>query len=284
MDWRIQRPTEAGFYWHRDHPGTEEEHITVVAYHVDYDGEGSCGFTRLGQNVVWEGICENLDGEFCGPITPPAWTREKPTRLGSYWYYDSAIDLCGVGQVNIAKMADLDTEWFRGLNGFWSVERIKSPPLPINPTCKQIEEEWERDKAEAGERIRDLVSQMRRIAAKVGPMHAFWDPIFDMEQFLKGMPTTLGYSGSVWIAYAQQLLSDQEFTWTDDGGMPEDGFFNRKYIVLETMEIEVTKESNELAIITFDQGQEFSEPMAAAFAKALSHAAQTAKEWNDKTR
>lgn len=56
-------------------------------------------------------------------------------------------------------------------------------------------------------KIEDLTRRMRSIAAPVGPMHSWWDVIFDMEAFVKGERTIVTMSADGWIEHAEHLLS-----------------------------------------------------------------------------
>jgi len=53
-----------------------------------------------------------------------------------------------------------------------------------------------------------LSKRLRKIAAPVGPLHSFWDPISDIESFIIGKPTILKKSAEEWIEYAEELLKD----------------------------------------------------------------------------
>jgi len=56
------------------------------------------------------------------------------------------------------------------------------------------------------EEITDLINCMRKVAAKVGSMHSWWDIIFDMEAFLEGRRTVLSFTAKGWIEYAQRVI------------------------------------------------------------------------------
>lgn len=73
------------------------------------------------------------------------------------------------------------------------------------------------------DRLKDLVSQLRTIAARGGSMHGWWDSIIDMELFLEGRPTWLGYTHDEWVKYAEELLGDriQGKVNKDDGATTE---------------------------------------------------------------
>jgi hypothetical protein len=49
------------------------------------------------------------------------------------------------------------------------------------------------------ENLRALISKMRQIAGRVGPLHAWWDIIFDVEAFLASDPTRLNKSAKEWV-------------------------------------------------------------------------------------
>lgn len=55
--------------------------------------------------------------------------------------------------------------------------------------------------------IDELIAKLRARAAPVGPMHGFWDVIFDLECFRDGKPTILKKSHDEWMAYGRELLS-----------------------------------------------------------------------------
>jgi hypothetical protein len=54
------------------------------------------------------------------------------------------------------------------------------------------------------EELRDASIIMRQRAQRVGPMHAFWDTILDIEMMLAGMPTQV--SRDVLVAQAEEAL------------------------------------------------------------------------------
>jgi hypothetical protein len=56
-------------------------------------------------------------------------------------------------------------------------------------------------------KIEELTKRMRAVAAPVGPMHSWWDVIFDMEAFVKGEKTIVIMTADKWIEYAEHLLS-----------------------------------------------------------------------------
>lgn len=57
------------------------------------------------------------------------------------------------------------------------------------------------------ERLLFLARELRKIAAPVGPMHSFWDIIFDIEAFIQGQETILIKTAEEWIAYAEKCLA-----------------------------------------------------------------------------
>jgi hypothetical protein len=57
------------------------------------------------------------------------------------------------------------------------------------------------------EELPNLIAKMREIAASVGPLHAWWDIIFDVEAFLAGRPTILKKSGA---EYAEMCVAEIE--------------------------------------------------------------------------
>lgn len=60
---------------------------------------------------------------------------------------------------------------------------------------------------EQKERMRELITQLRQVASQVGPLHAYWDGISDMESFLSGARPMLHMSAGEWIEYAEKCLS-----------------------------------------------------------------------------
>jgi len=56
------------------------------------------------------------------------------------------------------------------------------------------------------ERLQQLVLELRARAAPIGPLHSFWDYIFDIEAHLKGEPTILIHSTKEWVAIAEKNL------------------------------------------------------------------------------
>jgi len=58
------------------------------------------------------------------------------------------------------------------------------------------------------ENLRSIVGQMKEVALQVGPMHSWWDIIFDMECFLNDKPTILNKTQDEWINYGTKLLKD----------------------------------------------------------------------------
>ena len=57
--------------------------------------------------------------------------------------------------------------------------------------------------------LRELVGKMREIATVVGPLHTWWDLIFDVEDFLEGKPTMLENSGPEWLEVCRSLLKQE---------------------------------------------------------------------------
>lgn len=66
--------------------------------------------------------------------------------------------------------------------------------------------------------LRFFVRRMRERASKAGPMHSWWDVIFDIEAFLAGKPTLLQKSAREWVEYAAELTG----TPVEWGDMPGD--------------------------------------------------------------
>jgi hypothetical protein len=54
--------------------------------------------------------------------------------------------------------------------------------------------------------LRRLVNELRQRAQAVGPLHAYWDIIFDIEAFLDGRPTIISKSAEEWVEYVKQML------------------------------------------------------------------------------
>jgi hypothetical protein len=57
------------------------------------------------------------------------------------------------------------------------------------------------------EDLRELVGKMRDIAAQIGPLHAWWEIIFDVEAFIAGKPTLLKKTGP---EYADLCIAELE--------------------------------------------------------------------------
>jgi len=57
------------------------------------------------------------------------------------------------------------------------------------------------------DRLVFLVKKMRETASKIGPMHSWWDTIFDIEAFLESERTILNKSVEEWISYSENLLN-----------------------------------------------------------------------------
>lgn len=53
----------------------------------------------------------------------------------------------------------------------------------------------------------DLINKMRKIACETGPLHCYWDIIFDMECLLKGRATILRYNLEQYVDYAKKTLA-----------------------------------------------------------------------------
>lgn len=56
--------------------------------------------------------------------------------------------------------------------------------------------------------ILSLAEDMRKVASKTGPLHCWWDVIFDMEEFTKGRHTIVNKSAVGWIEYSMKLLKE----------------------------------------------------------------------------
>jgi hypothetical protein len=57
-----------------------------------------------------------------------------------------------------------------------------------------------------------LTERLRVRAVSAGPLHSFWDLIFDIEGFLAGKPTLLQHSAEDWITLAADLLARHNLT------------------------------------------------------------------------
>lgn len=77
--------------------------------------------------------------------------------------------------------------------GYFGARQDGKPPKP-------------RYTPEQAARLRELVAEMRKVAAPVGSLHSFWDVMWDMEAFLEGRPTIIRQSADEWIKYAEQCL------------------------------------------------------------------------------
>ena len=55
-------------------------------------------------------------------------------------------------------------------------------------------------------RLLELVKQLRAIAQPIGPLHSFWDVIFDIESFIEGKETLIQKTAEEWIVYAENIL------------------------------------------------------------------------------
>ena len=51
-----------------------------------------------------------------------------------------------------------------------------------------------------------LIDRLRDRAEPIGPLHSFWDLIFDMEAFLRGDKTFLNESADEYISIAEGYL------------------------------------------------------------------------------
>ena len=60
-------------------------------------------------------------------------------------------------------------------------------------------------------RLIELSGQMRKIAHKVGSLHAYWDIIFDIDAFVDGRPAILKYDAAGWIKYAEKTLKEDGY-------------------------------------------------------------------------
>jgi hypothetical protein len=58
--------------------------------------------------------------------------------------------------------------------------------------------------------ILEITRKMRAIAAPYGSMHAWWDVITDMEEFVRGRPTIVTMTAAEWIEYGEDLLKKYE--------------------------------------------------------------------------
>jgi hypothetical protein len=55
-------------------------------------------------------------------------------------------------------------------------------------------------------KMQELSNRLRKIAAPVGPLHSYWDLIFDMESFIDGKETLLNQTADEWIKMAEETL------------------------------------------------------------------------------
>jgi len=55
-----------------------------------------------------------------------------------------------------------------------------------------------------------LVAELRKVAQPVGPIHSWWDLIFDVEAVLKGRRSILTQTPEKWIADCRTYLGIKE--------------------------------------------------------------------------
>lgn len=56
----------------------------------------------------------------------------------------------------------------------------------------------------------EIIRELRKHAAPVGPLHSFWDVIFDMEASLSGERAIINKSVPAWVRYGRELLAELE--------------------------------------------------------------------------
>lgn len=59
-------------------------------------------------------------------------------------------------------------------------------------------------------RMLALAHELKRIAAPIGAMHAYWDVLIDMDAFVKGKPTIIQRTADEWISEAEALLQNHK--------------------------------------------------------------------------
>lgn len=59
-----------------------------------------------------------------------------------------------------------------------------------------------------GLRLFRLALDLKEIAGQIGPLHAYWDVILDIDAFIKGKPTLMQHTAEEWIECAEKLLSE----------------------------------------------------------------------------
>ena len=57
-----------------------------------------------------------------------------------------------------------------------------------------------------GLRMLALIYELWEIAKPIGSLHAYWDVIIDMQNFVGGKPTIISKTADEWIIYAENLL------------------------------------------------------------------------------
>lgn len=60
-------------------------------------------------------------------------------------------------------------------------------------------------------KLEGLVRDLRKVALSVGPLHAWWDVIFDIQAFLICQPTVVTKTTSEWVDYAEKLLKENSY-------------------------------------------------------------------------
>ena len=60
--------------------------------------------------------------------------------------------------------------------------------------------------ADKGAELKHLIAEMRKRAAPIGPLHSFWDIIFDAEAFLDGKKTIIEKTVGEWCEYCREML------------------------------------------------------------------------------
>lgn len=127
-------------------------------------------------------------------IEPLRWTNYKPTVPGWYWYRD----LRGRSEIHelrmeLGEMMMGDDLYVQFMDGDFA------GPIPA-PVERMTEEQKNR--------LVELCNVLRIRASKVGPMHSFWDIIFDIESYLNESPMMAPRSASELIAEAEGCIGE----------------------------------------------------------------------------
>lgn len=148
------------------------------------------GFTRLGDNALGAG---------------------RLSAAAMVYAYSAACVLNGQKPLPAGKDGkDLNTI----VRDFWSLRpewfKPKTPREDLIRAGALIIAEIERidraDQVGSTAKLRNLIDAMRKVAAAIGPQHAWWDVIGAMENHLKD---GTGLSTENWIREAEQLLKER---------------------------------------------------------------------------